>query len=262
MTIPVRSERDLVYREIGGHQLQLDLHIPAGVETPPLVAYFHGGGFEVGSRTDYEQTRAIALAERGIAVATVSYRFLSDARFPAPLEDARAAIAWLREHAGDYGISTARIGSMGASAGGYLAAMLGLANADTGLEAAVEVAVPWFPMLDLQQESSGSPLEQRLFPVQPGHGLIDGLYDRADPGHRALNPIANVSAAAADFLLLTGDRDRVMPAAHSQRFHDALVLAGANSTLVTLGGIGHEDPAFDVPEYADFIAGFFRSRLV
>ena len=97
MSESVRSLRNIVYRSIGGEELRLDLHLPRRASGPvPVIAYFHGGGFEIGARADYEQTRALALAERGIAVATVSYRLLGAARFPAPLDDARAAISWLR----------------------------------------------------------------------------------------------------------------------------------------------------------------------
>ncbi|CAG7611941.1 alpha/beta hydrolase family protein [Leucobacter soli] len=257
MTDAVRSQRGITYRSVDGIDLELDLHVPTGAEAPPLAIYFHGGGFEVGTRSDYEETRALALAARGIAVATVGYRLAAAAPFPAPLEDARAAAAWLRAHGAEYGVATERIGSVGASAGGYLAAMLAL-EVD-GAPPVVDAAVPWFGPLDLAFMTGGTPLELELF--DPAESFLGAAYDPRRPEHVGLNPIANVTRGASPFLLLTGDRDRVIDAAVSERFHTALTLAGVPSTLVTVGGAGHEDPAIDAPEYADLIAGFLRSRL-
>lgn len=257
-----RAVRDVTYAVVDGVELQLDLHLPPPSEQRvPLAVYFHGGGFEVGSRTDYEPTRAAAIAARGVAVASVSYRLVGVAAFPAQLDDARAAVDWLRAHGAQWGLDTRRIGVIGASAGGYLAGMLGLGAPEAGVAPAAAAAVVWGGMLDLGMLSNGSPLELELFPLGPDGGLLGSPYDPANPAHRAVNPIANVTADAADFLLLTGDRDRVIDAAQSERLHTALVLAGAHSTLVVVGGAGHEDPAIDAPEYADLIAGFLRSRL-
>ena len=258
MSEAVRTQRDITYRSVEGIDLALDLHLPADAGTSvPLAVYFHGGGFEEGARTDYEETRALALAARGIAVATVTYRLADAAPFPAPLDDARAAVAWLRQHGGEYGLATERIGSVGASAGGYLAAMLAL---EAGGEAPlVQAAVPWFAPLDAAFMVNGTPLERVIF--DPAESFLRELYDPQRPEHVALDPLANITRRAAPFLLLTGDRDRVVPAEVSARFHTALTLAGVPSTLVTVGGAGHEDPAIDAPVYADFIAGFLRAHL-
>lgn len=255
MTAAVRSVRNLSYRTASGRDLQLDLHLPSGGEGPwPLVVYFHGGAFQVGERTVNEANRAFELVERGLAVANVSYRLLADAPFPAPLEDARAAVEWLRAHGGEYGIATERIASMGASAGGYLAAMLGLGDPRAGLAPSVEIAVPWFAVLDAEQAGGGTALERRLFPIDAATGMFAEPYDRSNPAQVAINPLANISPGAAEFLLMTGDRDRVVSAEQSRRFHDALVLEGVPSTLVVVGGAGHEDDAFHDAALFDLIA--------
>ncbi|GGA70873.1 hypothetical protein GCM10011490_21910 [Pseudoclavibacter endophyticus] len=262
MTAAVRTVRDLVYATRDGYDLALDLHLPPEASRPsPLVVYFHGGAFQVGTRTDHEEARAAQLAARGIAVATVSYRLLSIAPFPAALDDARTAVAWLREHGAEHGVATERIGSMGASAGGYLAAMLGLGNPREGLARAVDVAVPWYAVLDGRLHGSGTALERRLYPIDASTGMFAEPYDAGNPAHLAIDPLENVSAGAAEFLVVTGDRDRVVSAEESRRFHDVLVLAGARSSMLVVGGAGHEDEAFQDGPILDFIASLFRSRL-
>lgn len=262
MTAPVRTERDLVYATRDGRELALDLHVPDGASEPsPLVVYFHGGAFRVGQRTDSEEVRAMQLAARGIAVATVSYRLLDVAPFPAPLDDARAAVTWLRANGAAHGVATERIGSMGASAGGYLAAMLGLGNPREGVAPAVAIAVPWYAVLDGKLHGGGSALEQRMFPIDGSTGMYAELYDGSNPAHLAIDPMANVTSGAAEFVLMTGDRDRVVSAEESRRFHEALVRAGVRSTLVTVGGAGHEDDAFHDGPYLDYLASVFHSRL-
>lgn len=258
----IDTTRNLLYREVAGRELRLDLHRPRVDRTVPLVVYLHGGGFTLGDRADHEAARAQALAARGIAVATVQYRFSTVAPFPAQLEDALAAIHWLRSRGVALRLGVEEIGAWGASAGGHLAALLGVGDASRAVPPAVAAAVTWFPVLDLAARFAGAPLDDEVAPpVWERAFLAADRFRPDDPDHRAANPIANVAPPVADFLLFTGDRDRVVEAAQSLRFHDALVAAGGNSTVIMVGGAGHEDPAFELDEHLDLIAGFFAARL-
>jgi triacylglycerol lipase len=98
----------------------------------PCIFHIHGGGYVLGSTARQEpQHRAIA-AEIGCVFLTVDYRLAPEARFPGPLNDCHAALTWLFANAGDLGIDTARVGVMGESAGGGLAAALALLVRDRG----------------------------------------------------------------------------------------------------------------------------------
>ena len=253
-------ERDQVFREVGGSALHVDVYKPA--EQPPraAVAYFHGGGWEVGERTDYEAGRMIPLAERGFLVASFQYRFTGVARFPAQLQDARAAVEWLRREASRYGVAGNKVGAWGASAGGHLAALLALGNPEAGERPDVDAGVAWFAALDFSVLTGGSPLEQEILPSTTD-SLLGGSFDRHDARHRAANPIALVSGGAAPMLLVTGDRDRVTEWSGSMRMHHALVGAGATSSLLLFGGAGHEDPRMDSPSTVGAVAGFFEEHL-
>lgn len=106
---------------------QLDLYLPATGRDLPALVWFHGGALTGGVKDD-KFTSAIAgrLAGDGIAIAAVNYRLSPQATYPAYLEDAAASFAWVRAHAAEHGIDPAKVFVGGHSAGGYLAAMVGL----------------------------------------------------------------------------------------------------------------------------------------
>ncbi len=106
----------------------------------------------------------IPLAERGFLVASFQYRFTGVARFPAQLQDARAAVAWLRGQAFRYGVAGEKVGAWGASAGGHLAALLALGNPEAGELPDVDAGVAWFAALDFSVLTGGSPLEREILP--------------------------------------------------------------------------------------------------
>src|SRR5215510_8583807 len=116
--------RDLSYVAggvAGGHERQkLDLYLPRAPKGS-LVVWIHGGGWLSQTRADVDAAPFLTL---GYAVASLDYRYSSDAVFPAQIEDCKATIRWLRAHAGAYGYDPHRIGAIGPSAGGHLTALL------------------------------------------------------------------------------------------------------------------------------------------
>src|SRR5262249_22409445 len=123
--------------------LQLDLAMPKDGDGPfPAVVCIHGGGWRGGSRQDL--TRSIPplggrslieyLAGRGYVAATVSYRLAPKDKFPAQIEDCKAAVRWLRANAKKYKINPERFGAVGFSAGGHLVSLLGTSDKDDALE--------------------------------------------------------------------------------------------------------------------------------
>ena len=132
----VRAVTNVTYarREEGAqpHDLKLDLYLPAagGPASRPAIVFVHGGGWRAGVRANFAPM-AIRMAERGYAAATIDYRLASDAPYPAAIHDVKAAVRWVRAHAADYGIDPARIAVAGASAGGQIAALTGVTNAES-----------------------------------------------------------------------------------------------------------------------------------
>ena len=103
------------------------------------------------------------IAERGVAVASASYRFTDVATYPAQVHDAKGAVRWLRAHGDEFGLATERIGAWGASAGGFLALTLGLTAGVAELEgdiggnldqdSSVAAVCDWFAPVDLRRRT-------------------------------------------------------------------------------------------------------------
>jgi acetyl esterase/lipase len=264
----VRS--NLIYCMAGGVSLPLDLYLPPPLESSPapLAVYVHGGGWQEGDKTWIDRVLpADRLVARGYAVASVDYRLAPRYHWPAPIEDVKCAIRFLRAHAGEYHLDPERIAVWGESAGGHLVALLGLAQPGAGLEGAgypdqssrVEAVVDMcgptdFTGLDL---SLGARLTaQLLLGAQPGPGLL-----------KEVSPISYVRPDAPPFLILHGDRDTVVDPAQSRRLYDALQAVSAPATLVMVKNAGHVfapaggTPSLSITDIDDMVLSFFDRTL-
>jgi acetyl esterase/lipase len=252
-----RQWSGLTYAVACGYRpLQLDLWVPDTSTPAPLVVWVHGGAFMMGDRRFLPETLRPgevfdALLDAGLAVATIDYRHALEAPFPAQLHDAKAAVRFLRAHADVLGLSTDRIGAWGESAGGHIAALLGLTAHRPDLEgphgvvgpsSAVDVVVDWYGPADLETMPRQDPPPQvaALLPVEmrvpPEDHLLRGLtgQDRADA-----SPVTHVTADSPPFLLLHGTADRLVPYAQSRQLAAAMAAAGAPVELVPIEGAGH-----------------------
>ena len=267
----VTVEGGLAYATAGGVALGVDLYRAPEADAP-VVLYVHGGGWRTGSRADDGSTRLAPLAAYGVTVASVDYRLVPGARFPDQVHDLKGAVRWLRAHGRELGLRTERLGIWGASAGAYLGSLLALTADDSGFEgtvggnleesSAVQAVVHWFGQVDLLAAGSRTDVEARLLPFAFEAGLL-GVGSTAEAADRArdVGLLSRVSAGAPPFLLVHGDRDHVVAPSESQALHDALSRAGADTTLMVLGGAGHEGPEFNRPETLAMTAAWLRSTL-
>lgn len=243
-----------IYRRIGGQSLELDLHVPKeGGGLRPVVVFFHGGGWITGSR-DSVSLHLLPWMERGWATANVSYRLARDALAPAAVWDARHAVRWVVEHAGEHGLDPDRVVLGGFSSGAHLALMAALpghlppTHGEDPREAPapqVSAVVSWFGISDVAALMAGPrprafarhwlgprpdamELARALSPVERVSAALD-----APPGSKQVGPPAIVS--------VHGDRDPVIPFEQSARLHEALDRAGVPNLLHTVEGGGHGD---------------------
>ena len=262
---------------VGYRPLQLDLWVPDTPAPAPLVVFVHGGGFMFGDRRYLPETLRPdqlfeALVDAGLAVATIDYRHALEAPFPAQLHDAKAAVRYLRAHAGELGISTERIGVMGESAGAHIAALVGLTAHRPDLEgphgvvgpsSAVDVVVDWYGPADLDTmpRTELPPAVAAKLPPElatpPEDHLTRGLQGaaRADA-----SPVTHVSPQAPPFLLVHGTADWVVPYAQSEQLAAALRDAGVPAELVPVEGAhhvfdGHDDVDGLVDRSVRYLAG-------
>lgn len=264
MTATVRRVPDIRYREVLGFRpLELDLYLPSGPEGPvPVVVYVHGGGWQRGSRRDppplldadfYDQ-----IAAEGFAVAAVDYRLNGEARFPAALQDVRAAVDWLRDHGAGYGLDPGRVCVWGDSAGGHLALLAALTGA------AVRAAVAWFPVTDLP----GMPADLAAAGGVPDTGpdsrearLLGAPAASVPDLARQASPVTYAHPGAPPILLVHGTVDDLVPAAQSVRLAEVLEAAGAAVELDLVPGATHFwKGASDVPAIIRRSIEFLRAQ--
>ena len=265
---------------VGYRPLQLDLWVPDTAAPPPLVVYVHGGGFMFGDRRYLPETLRPdqlfeALVAAGLAVATIDYRHALEAPFPAQLHDAKAAVRYLRAHAGELGVSTERIGVMGESAGGHIAALVGLTAHRPDLEgthgvlgrsSAVDVVVDWYGPADLEtmpRVDLPPAIAAKLPPemaTPPEEHLTRGLEGaaRADA-----SPVTHVTPGAPPFLLVHGTADWLVPFAQSEQLAAALTGAGVPAQLVPVEGAEHIfDGAGDIDGIVELSVRYLADALL
>ena len=229
---------DLTYCTPDGNPLKLDLYFPDNTNAPyRILVYAHGGSFTSGDKRKGSGVIDIpAMTARGYAVAAINYRLMPENPFPAEVIDAKCAIRFLRAHAAEYQLETEKIGIWGGSAGGHLAAMVGLTNGDPAYESGeyaeqsstVDAVVEMFGPTDLTAEMDWMQrwLLRRAF----------GTDDPTDYLLHIASPIYTLPSAAPAFLILHGELDDAVPVAQAQAFHQELSTAGIHSTLVIVKG--------------------------
>jgi acetyl esterase/lipase len=148
---------DITYLTINNYALKLDVYQPRKpASAVPTVIYFHGGGW-VSRDKDEATLRLLPYLQMGWAVVNVDYRLAGAALAPAAVEDCRCALRWVAQHAADYKFDSSRIVLIGASAGGHLALMAGMAPHSAGLDeecpagddVRVAAIVNWFGITDV-----------------------------------------------------------------------------------------------------------------
>lgn len=255
------------FAAVEGHSLKLDLHRPAA-ENPPLLVYVHGGAWRAGSRTDVP---VLGLLEHGFAIASVDYRLSPQARFPAQVHDLKAAIRFLRARATEWRIDASRIGIIGSSAGGHLAALTGVTNGHAELEgrvghhpeasSRVDAIVSLYGASNLQS-ILGQSTEFGLGVRVPALKLLLGdLPERQPALARLASPVAHLDAKDPPVLLLHGDADPQMPLAQSVELQAACEAAGVPVQFIPLAGAKHGGAVFYDDERLQLLAGFFRRAL-
>lgn len=275
--IDAEVRRDVVFARVDGHDLKLDLAVPrAGGDGPadagraqagrrvPLVIWIHGGGWQGGSK---EGSPAVFLLREGFAVASISYRLTDVATFPAQIHDCKAAVRFLRANAEQYGIDPQHIGVWGASAGGHLAALLGVTGDDAQFEgkvgehldvsSRVQAVCDWFGPTIFDAKNvplafGGNPMVVKL---------LGGTIDQKRELARMASPALHVTGDAAPFLIVHGDKDNLVPLFQSTIMAQWLEQAGVESKLVVLPNAGHGGPPFVEAARRDEIVAFFSKHL-
>jgi acetyl esterase/lipase len=247
----VRRIRAVEFARYGSHKLRLDVYSPTAKqdEPRPAVIQVHGGGWIVGSRMEQGIPLLNHLASSGWVGFNVDYRLSPKATFPDHIVDVKRAIAWVREHAEEYGADPDFICITGGSAGGHLAALAALTVDDPGFQpgfeeadTSVAAAVPFYGVYDLTNADGVYYPELRDDVLEPY--VFKTSYASEPERFRDASPTDRVRADAPPFLVLHGDKDTLVPVADARRFVERLRSISDNAVLYAeLVGAEH---AFDV----------------
>jgi len=183
------------------------------------------------------------LARRGYVAATVSYRLVPTARFPAQIEDCKAAVRWLRANATKYDVTPDRIGAIGPSAGGHLACLLGVTDKKDSLDgnggnpdhsSRVQAVVSFFGRTNFMKKTWNDELEEKIFVP-----LIGASFNDKPELYQRISPIAYVSRTSPPFLFVHGAEDKLVPPDDSIDMARKLQAAGVSAKAVIVEGEGH-----------------------
>lgn len=259
---------DVPYVVDGDPAQRLDLRIPSGEGPFPVVVLVHGGGWSSGDKSGAERPRSGAditpwfapLAEAGFLAVSINYRLAPAHRWPACLEDTRAAVRWVREHVSEHGGDPSRMAIMGHSAGGHLALYAAIPTADEAVspvQAVVGCAAVSDLVSDTRRRGGPSASLQMLFDLPPEVG--PGTYERLGE----VSPQNLVGAGYPPTLLLHGDQDKTVPLEQSQAFRARLLEVGTACDLHVLPGAAHRLTEWTDhdPTWAKILTDWLSNRL-
>lgn len=263
-----REWRNLAYGSVPEFQ-SLDLFLPQSEsQSVPLVIWIHGGAWKAG---DKENHPGAGLLEAGFAVASINYRLSTVAAYPAQLQDCQAAVRFLRSNADKYGIDGNRIGVWGASAGGHLAALLGVLSNSRNKSMRVQAVCDWCGPTDLVKAIPDTPKDSPLNIAEVLWELFLGpaagnqrLRQSISPQQRTrllagASPISFVNRNCPPFLIMHGDADKTVPIIQSERFVETLRAAKVDVDYRPIAGAGHGFR--DHPECLTDVVTFFQRHL-
>lgn len=223
----VRVRRHVVYRRASGRDLKLDIYCSREPrEKAPVLIYIHGGAWVLGFRDRQGLPLMHHLAAAGWVCVSPEYRLSPGATFPDHLVDVKAAIAWVRAHAGEFGADPDRITIAGGSAGGHLVALAaltandpeyqpGFADADT----AVAACVPIYGVFDFTNRLGRR--DDEFLDFLEKYVMKASLAE--DPvAYEKASPVSRVHAAAPPFFVIQGRLDTLAPVEEARAFVDAL----------------------------------------
>lgn len=244
------------------HKVELYVYVPDAEGTWPCVLDIHGGGWQK-RQVEVDKPMMERLAQRGFVTALVSYRLSTEAKYPAALDDCKAALRCLRAHAKELKIDPERIGCMGGSAGGHLS---GLTAMTTGLaefegkgpfqdqSSKVKAAIVMAATQDLVASNEGKKNEGALL-------FFGGYLEDKPEVYKAASPITHVRAGVPPTLFIEGEKDTLKIG--RAEMMEKLKALGIETEVHTLKHAPHpfwmSDPW--CAETVDIAAAFFKKHL-
>lgn len=246
----------------------LDIYLPANATGDvPLVIWVHGGGWLSNNKyadMGYMKATIAEILKSGYGLASIDYRFSTDAVFPAQIQDCNKAVAFLYENAGKYGLDKDRFALMGFSAGGHLASLMGLSkNNKVGdfFMFKTSKSFDFKAVVDFY-----GPAELVLFPKandpKSPEGILIGAapLDRPDLAEIA-SPVTYVDKNDPPFLIIHGEKDDLVSPNQSRLLSGWLTSVGVQNELIIVKDAPHFGTQFDVDAVRTKVMDFLKKEL-
>ncbi len=253
---------------------KLDIYLPKTGQAPyPVILAFHGRGGDKGTMEVNGEMKGLL---RGYAVISVNYREAKEAKFPANIMDAKAAVRFVKENADVYHLDKTRIIAWGDSAGGNVAAFLGTAAFHPELgdfpqyetDSCVQAVVAWFPALD-DARMDEDVIRLGLEPALPRNSEAYGVEMYGAPVQEIIslmsftNPVNYVDSDTVPFLIEHGTADNVCPITQSEAFAEKLksVIGKDKVLFIPVKDAGHHVTDFLGDKNIDLVFDFLEKQL-
>jgi acetyl esterase/lipase len=220
----VTTHFDISYNAPGLPETLLDVYEPTagGSGSLPVVMYIHGGGWRGGDKRT-AQPLLTRLADAGYVVVSIDYRLAPEHSYPAQVEDCTAALEWIHEHISSYGGDRSRIAVAGHSAGGHLAALLGVGRGGVSMvedSFAVQAVLVWAAPVDFLKRTPATN------PSSMVSQFFGGRPEKIPDIARKASPLTYIDAGDPPFMISHGTSDTSVPVGQSRMLTEALSAAG------------------------------------
>ena len=223
--------------------LKMDIYFPNAGKGPwPALLYVHGGTWMYGDKDKSLGLSDIpTMQNAGYLVANVDYRQAPEYPFPAMIIDVKCAVRFMRAHATELNIDPNHIGAWGSSAGGHLVSLLGLSDPSAGWDTGeylnessrIQAVVDMFGPTNLSDPAYSTRL------LQVGYFLLFGTKDPNPDLLTSASPINFVTPDDPPFMIIQGDKDKIVDIGQSQSLYQRLQAAKVPATLVIVTNSGH-----------------------
>ena len=246
----------------------LDIYLPENAKGKiPLVIFIHGGGWLSNDKyadMGYMKKTVAEIISSGFALASIDYRFSTQAVFPAQMLDCNRAISFLYDNADKYGFDKNHFALMGFSAGGHLASMVGLSknnNVESFFIPGSNKSFSFKAVVDFY-----GPAELILFPgandAKSPEGILLGAAPLARPDlAKAASPVTYVDKNDPPFLVIHGEKDELVSPKQSQLLSAWLNVVGVKNELIIVKDAPHFGEMFDTDEVRTKVIDFLKHQL-
>ncbi len=254
---------DRRYKTIGPRELRIDVFLPAAATSKHQgLVLVHGGAWRSGSKSHF-YALANLLAQRGYAVFLPEYRLAPEARYPAGLIDVNDAIAWVKVHAGEFGISPNKLALGGASSGGQMAALLAYSDGEASFKSAAANDTSVNALVDIDGVLDfTTPMalhyENAAGPKSPAARWLGGSYEQAPRLWKEASAATHIGDKAPPTLILSSGLERFT--AGSDEVRDALERRGILYQFFAFHDAPHDIWLFDpwLSQIADHVDAFLQ----